>query len=89
MTAQHAGPVDEPAAAQAEPVAVAEAVRLAPVAIVAAGWLVIPVPTINVITSGVALVVSVVSTVLARRRVTPLAAPRAGDGSLLAPIPSA
>lgn len=60
-------------AAQTEPVAVAESVRAVLVAIVATGWLVIPDATINLVVSAVALGLSVVGSVLARRKVTPLA----------------
>lgn len=72
MTGQHGGPVDEPTFVQAEPLAVAEAVRGVLVTVVAAGWLVIPDTTINIIVSVVGLAGSVVSTILARRRVTPI-----------------
>ncbi|MFI6308504.1 hypothetical protein ACIBCH_41980 [Amycolatopsis thailandensis] len=89
MTGQHNGPVGEPTLVQAEPLAVAEAVRGVLVTIVAAGWVVIPDTTINLIVSGAALVGSVVSTVLARRRVTPVADPRDDDGATLLPISGA
>lgn len=46
--------------------------------VVAAGWLVIPDTTINVVVSAVGLLGSVVSTILARRKVAPLA--KHGDG---------
>jgi hypothetical protein len=55
------------------PVAVAEAVRVALAAVVTAGWLVIPSATINAIVSTVAFVVSILGSVMARRRVTPVA----------------
>lgn len=59
--------------AATEPVSIAEAVRLVFVAVVALGWWVIPDKTINIIVSAVAALVSVVGSVLARRRVVPLA----------------
>lgn len=73
MTGQHNDPVDHRTIVQAEPLAVAEAVRGVLAAIVAAGWFIIPDATINVVVSFVGLLGSVVSTVLARRRVTPVA----------------
>ncbi|WP_410652119.1 hypothetical protein [Amycolatopsis sp. cmx-4-54] len=73
MTGQHNGPVDRLSIVQAEPLAVAEAVRGVLVAIIAAGWFIIPDATINVVVSFVGLLGSVVSTVLARRRVSPVA----------------
>jgi hypothetical protein len=72
MTGQHNGPIGQPTLVQAEPLAVAESVRGVLVAIVATGWAVIPDTTINVIVSIVGLAGSVVSTILARRRVTPI-----------------
>lgn len=56
-----------------EPVAIAEGVRALLVAIVATGWVVIPDTTINIIVSVVGFAISVVSTILARRKVVPLA----------------
>ena len=72
MTGQHNDPIGEPTLVQAEPLAVAEAVRAVLVAVVAAGWLVIPDTTINLAVSLVGVLGSVVSTILARRRVTPI-----------------
>ncbi|WP_409186504.1 hypothetical protein F9C11_20635 [Amycolatopsis sp. VS8301801F10] len=60
-------------APSSEPVAIAEAVRALLVAIVTAGWLVIPDTTINIVVSVVGFAGSVVSTILARRRVVPVA----------------
>lgn len=74
MTGQHGEPIGQPTLVQSEPVAVAEAVRGVLVAVVAGGWLVIPDATINVIVSGVGLLGSIVTTFLARRKVTPVAA---------------
>ncbi|WP_116206214.1 hypothetical protein [Amycolatopsis circi] len=68
MTGQHADPIGA-----TEPVAIAEAVRALLVAIVTTGWIVIPDTTINVVVSVVGFTGSVVSTVLARRKVLPLA----------------
>ncbi|ANN16264.1 hypothetical protein SD37_11810 [Amycolatopsis orientalis] len=65
-----------PTFVQAEPVVVAEAVRGVLVAVVAAGWLIIPDSTIAVIVSGVGLLGSIVSTIFARRRVSPVATGR-------------
>ena len=73
MTGQHGEPVGQPTLVQTEPVAVAEVVRALLVAVVAAGWLVIPDTTINVIVSAAGLALSVLGTVLARRKVTPIA----------------
>jgi hypothetical protein len=56
-----------------EPVALAEGVRALLVAIVAAGWVVIPDTTINIVVSVVGFAISVASTILARRKVIPLA----------------
>jgi hypothetical protein len=56
-----------------EPVAIAEGVRALLVAIVATGWVVIPDTTINIIVSAVGVAISVASTILARRKVVPLA----------------
>ena len=72
MTGQHGEPVGQPTLVQAEPVAVAEAVRGVLVAVVAAGWLVIPDTTINLIVSAAGLALSVLGSVLARRKVTPV-----------------
>ncbi|MFD6072822.1 hypothetical protein [Amycolatopsis lurida] len=72
MTGQHGDPIGERTLVQAEPLAVAEAVRGVLVAVVATGWLVIPDSTIALIVSGVGLIGSIVSTILARRRVTPV-----------------
>lgn len=72
MTGQHGDPIGERTLVQAEPLAVAEAVRGVLATVVAAGWLVIPDTTVNVIVSAVGLLGSVVSTILARRRVTPI-----------------
>ncbi len=72
MNGQHGGPIGEPTLAQAEPVALAEAARGVLVAIVAAGWLVIPDNTINLIVSAVGVLGSIASTILARRKVTPI-----------------
>lgn len=79
MTGQHLGPVGQPTFVQAEPLAVAEAVRGVLATVVAAGWLVIPDTTINVVVSTVGLLGSIASTILARRKVTPLA--KHGDSS--------
>ncbi|WP_432845963.1 hypothetical protein ACQPXB_35820 [Amycolatopsis sp. CA-161197] len=59
--------------AATEPVAIAEGVRALLVAIVATGWVVIPDTTINIVVSVVGFAISVVSTILARRKVVPLA----------------
>lgn len=56
-----------------EPVAVAEAVRLLFALLAGLGWLLVPSDTVNLVATGVAAVVSIVATVLARRRVTPVA----------------
>ncbi|GAB3372602.1 hypothetical protein [Amycolatopsis echigonensis] len=56
-----------------EPVSLAEAVRLVLVAVVAGGWLAIPDTTINIIVSTVGVLGSILSTILARRRVVPVA----------------
>lgn len=63
-----------------EPVAIAEAVRALLVAIVTTGWVVIPDTTINIIVSVVGFAGSVVSTILARRKVVPLT--RLGAGGV-------
>lgn len=55
-----------------EPVAIAEVVRLGFAALAGVGWLVVPDTTVNLVATGVAAVVSIVATVLARRRVTPV-----------------
>lgn len=72
MTGQHGEPIGQPTLVQAEPVAVAEGVRALLVAAVAAGWVVIPDATINIIVSAAGLALSVLTTVLARRKVTPV-----------------
>lgn len=64
---------EQPSRASTEPVSIAEAVRLVLVAVVAIGWWVIPDATVNIIVSAVCAVASVVGSVLARRRVVPLA----------------
>ncbi|MEV6905157.1 hypothetical protein [Amycolatopsis sp. NPDC051372] len=56
-----------------EPVAIAEGVRAVLVAIVATGWVVIPDATVNIAVSTVGFAISVASTILARRKVIPLA----------------
>jgi predicted cation transporter len=71
--ADHNDPIGEPTLVQAEPVVTAEVVRGVLVAVVAAGWLVIPDATINLIVSGVMLVGSIVTTWWARRKVVPTA----------------
>lgn len=63
----------QPSLVEAEPVAVTEAVRGVLVAVVAAGWLVIPDATVNIIVSAVGFALSVLGSVLARRKVTPVA----------------
>lgn len=73
MTGQHGEPVGQPTLVQAEPVAIAEGVRALLVAIVAAGWFVIPDATINIVVSAVGFGLSVLMTILARRKVTPTA----------------
>lgn len=74
MTGQHGPwPTAAPSLAQGEPVAVAEGVRALLVAAVAAGWVVIPDATINLIVSAAALLGSVATTWWARRRVVPVA----------------
>ena len=55
-----------------EPVAIAEVVRLAAAGLAALGWAVIPSTTVDLIGTAAAAVVSIVATVLARRRVTPV-----------------
>lgn len=79
MTGQHLGPVGQPTFVQAEPLAVAEAVRGVLATVVAAGWLVIPDTTINVIVSAVGLLGSIASTILARRKVTPVTSAERSD----------
>ncbi|MBN9739519.1 hypothetical protein DMP23_00305 [Amycolatopsis sp. A1MSW2902] len=64
---------EQPSRVDTEPVSIAEAVRLVLVAVVAIGWWVIPDQTINVIVSAVGAILSVVSSVLVRRRVVPVA----------------
>ncbi|MCG3750492.1 MULTISPECIES: hypothetical protein [Amycolatopsis] len=64
---------DQPSRAGTEPASIAEAVRLVLVAVVAIGWWVIPDQTINVIVSAVGTILSVVSSVLVRRPVVPVA----------------
>lgn len=56
-----------------EPVAVAEVVRLVFALLAGLGWVLVPNDTVNLVATGVAAVVSIVATVLARRRVTPVA----------------
>lgn len=58
-----------------EPVSVTEALRLVLVALVSVGWLTISDTTINVLVSAVAAVLSVVLSVVARGRVTPVLPP--------------
>lgn len=79
---------EQPTVVQSEPVMVAEAARGVLVAAVAAGWLVIPDTTINLIVSAVGLVGSVVASFLARRKVTP-AAKQGPDGAFqIATVPN-
>lgn len=73
MTAQHDNPIGELTGIQKEPVVLGEAVRGVLVAIVGAGWVVIPDTTINLIVSAAGLVGSVVTTWLTRRKVVPTA----------------
>jgi hypothetical protein len=56
-----------------EPVAIAEVVRLVFALLAGLGWLLVPSDAVNAVATGVAAVVSIVATVLARRRVTPIA----------------
>jgi len=64
-------PADQPRS-PGEPVAWAEVVRLGFAALAAAGWVVVPSDTVNIIISAAAAIISIVATVLARRRVTPV-----------------
>lgn len=59
---------------QREPVSLAEAVRLAAAGLTAVGWVTIPEAWINVAISVLAAVVSIVGTVRARGKVTPVPA---------------
>lgn len=70
--AEHDNPIDEPALGTGEPVAIAEVVRLLVAGLVTAGWVTIDSVTINAIATGVAAVLSVVFSLLARRKVTPV-----------------
>lgn len=79
MSAHHLDP-EEPRLGEAEPVALAEAVRLLLAALVTAGWITIDSATTNWITTVVGLVASVVATVWTRRRVTPVATPKSAEG---------
>ncbi|MFD8496352.1 hypothetical protein [Amycolatopsis sp. NPDC059657] len=63
----------EPGGASTEPVRIAEGVRALLVAIIATGWVAIPDNTINVIISAVSFALSILSSVLVRRKVVPLA----------------
>jgi hypothetical protein len=56
----------------AEPVLIAHAVTVVCAALVSLGWLTIPNPTIDMIGTGVWLVVSTVAAVIARGKVTPV-----------------
>lgn len=75
MTGTHGEPIGQPTITQSEPVLLGEAVRVACAAIAAAGWAVIPSSTVDVIVSAVALAGSVVTSLLVRRRVTPVVPP--------------
>lgn len=72
-----------------EPVAIAEAVRALLVAIVTTGWVVIPDTTINIVVSVVGFAISVVSTILARRKVVPLAKLGADGVPVITVVPPA
>jgi hypothetical protein len=72
VTGQHGAPIGESTFVQAEPLAVAEAVRGVLATVVAAGWFVIPDTTINLVVSAVGLLGSIASTILTRRKVTPV-----------------
>ncbi|UKD55167.1 hypothetical protein L3Q65_46195 [Amycolatopsis sp. FU40] len=67
MIGQHAD-----AGGSTEPVAIAEAVRALLVAVVATGWVVIPDSTVNIVVSVIGFAGSIVSTILARRKVVPV-----------------
>jgi hypothetical protein len=71
--ADHTNPIGDLTGVQKEPVAFGEAIRGVLVAAVAAGWVVIPDTTINLIVSAAGLVGSVVTTWWARRKVVPTA----------------
>lgn len=73
MTGQHGDPISDLTGVEKEPVAFGEAIRGVLVAAVAAGWVVIPDTTINLIVSAAGLVGSVVTTWLVRRKVVPTA----------------
>ncbi|MEC3974726.1 hypothetical protein [Amycolatopsis sp. H20-H5] len=72
MGAQHGDPIGSSTIGTSEPVAIAEAVRVVLAGIVTAGWLTIPDATINTIVSGLALALSILGSVLARRKVAPV-----------------
>lgn len=72
--APNSGPVNRlDATSPGEPVAIAEVVRLVFALLAGLGWLFVPSDAVNAVATGVAAVVSIVATVLARRRVTPVA----------------
>lgn len=73
MNGQHGDPIGDLTGAQKEPLVLGEAIRGVLVAVVGAGWVVIPDTTINLIVSAAGLLGSVVTTWLTRRKVVPVA----------------
>lgn len=73
MNGQYGDPIGDLTGVQKEPVVLGEAVRAVLVAVVGAGWVVIPDTTINLIVSAAGLVGSVITTWLTRRKVVPTA----------------
>lgn len=72
-----------------EPAKLAEFARAILAALVAVGWVTLDEQAIAAVVSVVALVGSWALTAFTRRRVTPLADPKAEDGTPLEPIPGA
>lgn len=63
----------DPAVQTSEPVLIAQAVTVILGALVSLGWVVVPDATIDLVGTGVALVIAAVAAVVARGKVTPLA----------------
>lgn len=61
-----------PVASTAEPVLIAHAITVTLAALVSLGWITVPDPTIDLIGTGVWLLVSTVVAVVARGKVTPV-----------------
>lgn len=77
MTSPVADPAPPPTS---EPVLIAHAVTVILAALVSLGWISVPDVTIDLVGTGVALVISTVAVVVARGRVQPLAKAGALDG---------